>query len=61
MKVHSITGGIAYILVIIGALNWGLIGIFGINLIAHLFGVGALGAKISYILIGLSAIIVLLR
>ena len=34
---------IALILVIIGALNWGLIGLFGLDLVAFLFPCGAGG------------------
>lgn len=45
---------IALILVIIGALNWGLVGL-GYNLVEGLFGVGTL-TTIIYILVGLSGI-----
>jgi len=47
---------IALILVIIGAVNWGLIGLFEFNLVAALFGVGIL-AKIIYTLVGISGLI----
>lgn len=43
-------------LVLIGALNWGLIGIFNFNLITLLFGIGML-TKIIYILVGVAAIV----
>jgi uncharacterized membrane protein YuzA (DUF378 family) len=52
---------IAYVLVIIGALNWGLVGLLGLDVIARLFGGGSLGAKIMYILIGASGLLMLLR
>lgn len=48
---------ITYILVLIGALNWGLVGLFNINLVALIFGDMTLLARIVYILVGLSAII----
>lgn len=48
---------ISYILVIIGALNWGLVGLFNIDLVALLFGEMTLAARIVYILVGLAAII----
>lgn len=51
----KIVGAIA----IIGALNWGLIGIANFNLIDLIFGVGSLAARISYIVIGLSGIALL--
>ncbi|OQB15252.1 MAG: hypothetical protein BWY15_00623 [Firmicutes bacterium ADurb.Bin193] len=46
--------GFALVLVIIGALNWGSIGIFGIDLVATIFG-GQTAAisRIIYTLIGL--------
>lgn len=59
MHFHYLIGVIAYILVIVGALNWGLVGIFGIDLVARLLGGGSFGAKIVYILIGVSGIIML--
>lgn len=46
---------IAMILVIVGGLNWGLVGAANFNLVAAIFGTTAL-AKIVYILVGLSAI-----
>ena len=49
---------IALTLVIIGALNWGLIGLFKFDLVATIFG-GAdkLGAKIIYIIVGICGLI----
>ena len=46
---------IAAILVVIGALNWGLIGLFGFNLVAALFGTTVL-TNLIYILVGLSGV-----
>lgn len=42
-------------LVIIGALNWGLVGAFHWNLVSFIFGMGVL-ANIIYILVGISAL-----
>jgi len=48
---------IALILVIIGALNWGLIGIFGFDLVATIFGgQSALLSRIVYTLVGLAGL-----
>ncbi len=44
------------VLCLIGALNWGLIGIFGFDLVASLFGVMSVLSRIVYALVGLSAI-----
>ena len=48
---------LALILVIIGALNWGLVGLFQFDLVASLFG-GMSGtiARVIYSLVGLAGI-----
>lgn len=48
---------ITFVLVLIGAINWGLVGAFGIDLVALIFGDMTLLARIVYILVGVSAII----
>ena len=47
---------IALALVIIGAINWGLIGIFNFNLVDTIFGVMSIISRIIYILVGLSGL-----
>ena len=47
---------IALILMVIGALNWGLIGIFQWDLVAAIFGAGAVVSRIIYTLVGLAGI-----
>jgi len=47
---------IALVLVIIGGLNWGLVGLLNLDLVALLFGTGSLLSQIVYILVGLSAL-----
>jgi len=47
---------LALVLLIIGGINWGLIGLFQFNLVALLFGVNSLLSNIVYILVGLSAV-----
>jgi uncharacterized membrane protein YuzA (DUF378 family) len=44
---------------IIGALNWGLIGVAGFNLIDFLFGAGSVTTRIIYSAIGLSGVALL--
>ena len=46
---------LAYVLTIIGGLNWGLVGAFEFNLVDSIFGEESLLSKIIYILVGLSA------
>ncbi|HEY4582792.1 MAG TPA: DUF378 domain-containing protein [Lysobacter sp.] len=43
-------------LVIIGGINWGLVGAFDFNLVAALFGEGTALSRLVYILVGLSAL-----
>lgn len=47
----------SYILVLIGALNWGLIGLFDFNLVSFLFGDMTLLSRVIYSLVGISAIV----
>ncbi len=47
---------ITLILVIIGAIVWGLIGLFDWNLVDAIFGTGSVVARIIYILVGLSGL-----
>lgn len=47
---------ITFILIIVGALNWGLIGAFDINPVAAALGHAHPAAKTIYILIGVSAV-----
>ncbi len=48
------------LLVVIGAINWGLYGVFGVNLVAMVFADGTTGAKVVYGLIGVAGVIKLL-
>lgn len=47
---------IALIFTIIGAINWGLIGIFDFNLVATIFGDGTL-SRIIYSIVGIAGLI----
>lgn len=47
---------IALVLVIIGAINWGLIGIFEFNLVDTIFGTMSIVSRIIYALVGLSGL-----
>ena len=47
---------IAIILVIIGGLNWGLVGLFEFNLVQAIFGEMSVISKAIYTLVGLSAL-----
>ena len=47
---------IALVLIIIGAINWGLIGIFKFNLVDTIFGTMSVISRIIYTLVGISGI-----
>jgi uncharacterized protein len=47
---------IALVLVIIGGINWGLVGAFDFNLVARLFGDMTMASRVVYILVGLAAL-----
>ena len=47
---------IALVLVIIGAINWGLIGLFEFNLVDSIFGTMSVVSRIIYTLVGISGL-----
>lgn len=51
---------ISLILVIIGGLNWLLVGIFSFDLVAAIFGEMTIISRIIYILVGVGALYVLI-
>lgn len=51
---------VSAILVIVGALNWGLVGLLDFNLVTFLLGTGGL-ANIVYVLVGLAGVIQAVR
>ena len=53
---RSVVSWIALILLIIGGLNWGLVGIWNWDLVAAIFGAGSVVARIVYILVGVAAL-----
>lgn len=49
---------VAWVMVVVGALNWGLVGVSKLNLVEVIFGVGAL-TQVVYILVGLAGLYML--
>lgn len=47
---------VALTLVIIGAINWGLVGFFGFNLVGYLFGEAGIVSRIIYAVVGICGI-----
>ena len=55
-KSMKIIDKIALVLIIIGAINWGLIGIFNFNLVDSIFGTMSVISRIIYALVGISGL-----
>lgn len=51
---------IAKVLVIVGGLNWGLVGAFDFNLVDAIFGADSAGSTVVYVLVGISALIAII-
>ncbi len=49
----------AVLLVVIGAINWALVGLFRLDLVAAIFGTMSAGARIVYVLVGIAGVYLL--
>lgn len=47
---------IAAILLVIGGLNWGLVGLFDFNLVTYILGEMLILARIIFVIVGLAAL-----
>ena len=56
MKKLTILDWVVLVLVIVGAINWGLVGLFNFDLVAGIFGSMTWLSKIIYDLVGLSGL-----
>ena len=56
MKSLKILDTIGLVLLIIGGLNWGLVGFFDWNLVTAIFGDMTILSRIVYVLVGFAAI-----
>lgn len=52
----SVLDWIAFILLVIGGLNWGLVGVFKFDLVKAIFGDMSVVSRIIYILVGVAAL-----
>jgi len=57
MKMSTV-GWLAWVLVVVGAINWGLIGAANLNIVETVVGSGSL-AQVVYILVGLGGLYML--
>jgi uncharacterized membrane protein YuzA (DUF378 family) len=47
---------VTLILLIVGGINWGLVGLFSFDLVATIFGAASSLARLVYVLVGASAL-----
>jgi uncharacterized membrane protein YuzA (DUF378 family) len=52
---------IPFVLLVIGGLNWGLVGLLGLNLVTLVFGSWPMVVNVVYVLVGLSAVYVVVK
>jgi uncharacterized membrane protein YuzA (DUF378 family) len=52
---------VAWWLLLIGGLNWGLVGLLNLDLVAMLLGAGSLLSRVVYVLVGVSALAMLAK
>ncbi|MFH1325518.1 MAG: DUF378 domain-containing protein [archaeon] len=56
MKDMNVVDWVAFVLVIVGGVNWGLVGLLNMNVVNLLLGSVSILEKIVYDLVGLSAL-----
>ena len=56
----NVMGWVALVLVVVGGLNWALVGIFSFDLVAAIFGEMSALARIVYAVVGIAAIYILI-
>ena len=59
MQKPNVLDWIVLIIVVVGGLNWGLVGMFDFNLVATLLGDASIASRAVYSLVGLAAIYLL--
>lgn len=52
----KVVTAVALVLILVGGLNWGLVGAFDYNLVDSLLGEGSALSRTVYVLVGLAAI-----
>jgi uncharacterized membrane protein YuzA (DUF378 family) len=56
----NVLGWIALVLVVVGGLNWALVGIFSFDLVAAIFGEMSALARVVYAVVGIAAVYLLI-
>jgi uncharacterized membrane protein YuzA (DUF378 family) len=47
---------VAMVLLIVGGLNWAMVGLFNVDVVATLFGAGSALTRLIYVVVGLAAL-----
>lgn len=55
--IMNILQKVCLVFTLIGALNWGLVGIFEFNLVTAIFGDGSVASRIVYAIVGICAVV----
>ena len=55
-SVFTTVDWVAWVLVIVGAINWGLVGIFSFDLVAAIFGSMTAVTRLVYVLVGVAGL-----
>lgn len=50
---------VAFLLVVVGALNWGLVALFNMNVVDAVFGMGSQLGQVVYVLVAVSGLYLL--
>ena len=56
---HAVMSALDYLamaLLIVGGLNWAMVGLFDVDMVATLFGPGSPATRIVYVVVGLAAL-----
>lgn len=61
MKKMGAFNWVVFLLIIIGAINWGLIGLFEYDLVGSIFGIGTTITRTVYTLVGLAGVVNLIK
>jgi hypothetical protein len=56
-KIMNVIQKSALVLTIIGAINWGLIGLFSFDLVAAIFGTMSIWSRVIYTIVGVAGIV----
>ncbi len=57
MKKMSTADTVVFLLVVVGALNWGLVGLLNLNVVSMLLGTGTTLERLVYVLVGVAGLL----